>query len=129
MKPMRGSDFKSVENLNPGTLFRQVILANSDMAYDLGGIVGILPSGMEGQLHYHAKRESVLIIISGEAVEYVDGKEVSLSSGDMVCILPGEKHAMINRSNKDVYYVEFFTYPPVEADFVAATRSKNPVFL
>ena len=30
----------------------------------------------------------------------------------------GEKHTTLNRSDKDLRYLEFFTCPPITADFV-----------
>jgi quercetin dioxygenase-like cupin family protein len=119
MKLLRAGDFVNTENPNVGKIYRQEIVLGGDMAQNLGGVFGILPPGTEVQLHYHVKRESVLIIIRGEAVQRVDSKEFSLDTGDVVYILPGERHAMINRSTKDVRFIEFFTHPPAETDFIA----------
>jgi hypothetical protein len=32
--------------------------------------------------------------------------------------LPGVKHTIENNSDKEIRYVEFFTHPPVGADFI-----------
>lgn len=68
--------------------------------------------------HYHNNRESILIAISGEAIEVIEGKEIPIKAGDVLYIPSGEKHTTINRSDKDFRYLEFFTYPPLGADFV-----------
>jgi mannose-6-phosphate isomerase-like protein (cupin superfamily) len=107
-----------MENPTPGKIYRSELLTHEDRAKDLGGIFGLLPPGIAGVLHYHKKRESILFIISGEGVEIVDGKEVPIRAGDVLFIPPEEKHTVVNRSDKDIRYIEFFTYPPGPADFV-----------
>ena len=68
--------------------------------------------------HFHEKRDSVIIAISGEASETVEGKEFPVKANDVLFIPAGEKHGMINRTDKDFRFLEFFTCPPVEADFI-----------
>ncbi len=43
-----------------------------------------------------------------------------IKAGDVLFIPAGEKHQTINRSGKDFRYLEFFTCPPLGADFVEA---------
>jgi mannose-6-phosphate isomerase-like protein (cupin superfamily) len=119
MKLFRTEDFISIENPTPGKPYRLEILTAEGKAQDLGGILGLLPPGIPGTLHYHKRRESILFIISGEGVELVDDKETPIRAGDILFIPPGEKHTVLNRSDKEIRYLEFFTYPPVAADFVA----------
>jgi quercetin dioxygenase-like cupin family protein len=68
--------------------------------------------------HYHNKRESIIIVISGEATEVIEGKEFPIKAGDVLFIPSGEKHTTINRSQKDFRYLEYFTSPPVGSDFI-----------
>ena len=49
----------------------------------------------------------------------IEGKETAISAGDVMFIPAGEKHQTINRSGQDLRYLEFFTCPPVTADFVS----------
>ena len=63
-------------------------------------------------------RESVIVVISGEGTEVIDGKEIPIKAGDILFIPAGEKHTTINRSDKDLRYLEYFTCPPLGADFV-----------
>ncbi|MGD9228499.1 MAG: cupin domain-containing protein [Desulfobacterales bacterium] len=79
---------------------------------------GLLPPGNQVPYHYHVRRESVIIAISGEAIEIVEGQEYPFKSGSVCHIAAGEKHTTVNRSDKDFRYLEFFTCPPVSADFV-----------
>jgi quercetin dioxygenase-like cupin family protein len=77
-----------------------------------------LVAGSQVPYHYHKNRESIIIVISGEAIEVVEGKEIPIKAGDVLFIPAGEKHSIINRSNQDFRYLEFFTCPPLSADFV-----------
>ena len=79
---------------------------------------GLLVPGSQVPDHYHKERESVIIAISGEAIEVVDGKEFPFKAGHIFYISAGEKHMTLNRSQEDFRYLEFFTSPPVSADFV-----------
>ncbi len=91
---------------------------SEDGAKDLGGMFGLLPPGSRVPYHFHKRRESVIVVISGEATEVIAGKEITVKAGDILYIPAGEKHATINRSGSDFRYLEFFTTPPLSADFV-----------
>jgi mannose-6-phosphate isomerase-like protein (cupin superfamily) len=118
MKLFKREDFTGVANKSPGQLYRQKILTGDDMADDLEGIFVLIPPGVEGQFHYHVKRESVQIFVSGEAVGCFEDREIPVAAGDVLYIPPREKHRISNRSNVDVRFLEFFTQPPVESDLV-----------
>jgi quercetin dioxygenase-like cupin family protein len=105
-------------NPTPGTIYRPEILTQDHQAKSLGGMFGILVAGARVPYHYHNKRESIIIAISGEATEVIEGKETPIKAGDVLFIPAGEKHNTINRSNQDFRYLEFFTSPPLTADFV-----------
>ena len=53
----------------------------------------------------------------GEAVEVVEEQEYPFPTGTIFHIAPGEKHMTINRSDQDFRYLEFYTCPPLSADF------------
>ena len=80
----------------------------------------LIPPGKPGekpQYHYHAHRESLIQILSGDVTEMVEGKAVRLKPGDVIYIAPGAKHAMLNNSTTvEVKYMEFFT--PISPDNV-----------
>jgi quercetin dioxygenase-like cupin family protein len=118
MKLFHTEDYIRMKNPTPGQLYRPNILMAEDKAKDMGGMFGLLPPGSQVPYHYHNTRESVLMIISGQGVEIVEGEEFSVKAGDVMFIPAGEKHAIINRSEHDLRYLEFFTCPPVGADFV-----------
>ena len=118
MEVYKAEEYNKMENPNPGAFFRQEILTTEQKAKDLGGMFGLLPPGTEVPYHYHAKRESVIIAISGEAIEVVEGEETPIKANEVLFIPAGEKHQTVNRSDKDFRYLEFYTCPPVTADFI-----------
>jgi quercetin dioxygenase-like cupin family protein len=118
MEILRTEDFVRTENPNPGDRYRLDLITREQKAEKLSGFLAVLPAGKEVPYHYHERRESLIIVISGEAVEICEGKEHPVKAGDVIYIPSAEKHALINRSTKDVRYLEFFT--PVKDDFVVA---------
>ena len=118
MKIFKTEEYIKMANPTPGTTYRPEILTKDHQANSLGGMFGILVAGARVPYHYHNKRESIIIAISGEATEVIEGKETPIKAGDVLFIPAGEKHNTINRSNQDFRYLEFFTSPPLTADFV-----------
>ena len=123
MKRFKTADYVQMENPTPGETFRPEILTDKHGAKDLGGMFGLLPPGTQVPYHYHKKRESVIMIISGEGIEIMDGEEIPISAGDVFFIPVGVKHTTINNSENDLRYLEFYTQPPVGADFVEVIKS------
>ena len=117
MKMYRIEDYVNLENPTPGESHRPEILTAEHHAKNLGGMLGLLVPGSQVPYHYHQNRESVILFISGEGFEVIEGKEYAVKAGDVLFIPAGEKHTTINRSNADLRYLEFFTCPPVTADF------------
>jgi quercetin dioxygenase-like cupin family protein len=118
MKIFKSEEYIKMPNPNPGRLYRLEILTQEHQAKDLGGMFGLLVAGSQVPYHYHNNRESIIIVISGEATEVIEGQEISIKAGDVLFIPAEEKHTTINRSSKDFRYLEFFTCPPLTADFV-----------
>jgi uncharacterized cupin superfamily protein len=118
MKVFKTDDYVRMTNPTPGEAYKPEILTADHGAKNLGGIFGLLPPGSPSVYHYHQNRESIILLVSGEGTEIVEGRETSVKAGDILFIPAGEKHALVNRSGRDLRYLEFFTYPPVKADFV-----------
>ena len=118
MEIFKLEEFIKTENPNPCTRFRIEYLMGGKNVENLGGLFGLLPPGVGAPYHFHNKRESVIIPIRGEAIEIVEGKEFPIKANDILYIPAGEKHTTVNRTDKDFLYLEFHTYPPVEADFI-----------
>ena len=122
MEIIKIQEYVDKENPNPGEPHRPEILTQEQNAKDLGGMFGLLAPGNQVPYHYHENRESLIFIISGEATEIVEGKEIKIKAGDVLFIPAMEKHMLINDSEKDFRYLEFFTCPPLTSDFVAVKQ-------
>ncbi len=118
MKVFRSEEYINMKNPTPGESYRPEVLTAEHGAKNLGGMFGLLVPGSQVPYHYHHNRESIIIVLSGEATEVIEGKESPVKAGDILFIPAGEKHTIINRSGQEVRYLEFFTFPPVAADFV-----------
>ena len=118
MKLFKIPELLKQENPTPGEFYRTEILTAEDHFKSLGGLIAILVPGAEVPYHFHKDRESVIIALSGKGVEIVDGKEILMQEGDIICIQVGEKHGTANRFDEDFRYIEFYTSPPMAADFI-----------
>ena len=120
MKVFKIEDYINMENPIPGEPYRPEILKGEDGAKHLGAMFAILSPGNRVPYHYHQKRESIITVINGEGIEIVEGEEFLIKKGDIIFIPSGKKHMTINNSDKDLRYIEFFTNPPLNADFISA---------
>lgn len=120
LKLFKSGEYLEIENPRPGDSYRPEILTDTDNAKELGGMFGLLSPGNQVPYHYHENRESVIVVISGEAIEVIEGEEMVIKKGDIIFIPSGQKHMTINRSDQEFRYLEFYTRPPLHADFIAA---------
>jgi quercetin dioxygenase-like cupin family protein len=118
MKLFRTGEYVNLANPDPGQSYRPEILTAEQGAKSLGGMFGLLIPGAQVPYHFHKQRESIILVISGQATEVIEGREIPIQAGDVLYIPAGEKHTTINRSKEDFRYLEFFTCPPLSADFV-----------
>jgi uncharacterized cupin superfamily protein len=118
MKVFKSGEYVELRNPNGNQPYRPEILTAQNGAKNLGGMFGLLTPGSQVPYHSHVNRESIIMAIAGEATEIIDGKEIAVKAGDVMYIPAGEKHQTINRTAKDFRYLEFYTYPPLSADFV-----------
>lgn len=120
-KLFKTGDFIKMTSPTPAELYRLELLTDKNDAKNLGGIFGIMPPAAPGAkpaYRYHKNRESIIMVISGEATEMVEGQTIPLKAGDVIFIPPMVKYTIMNNPGKDFRYIEFFTHPPVMADFV-----------
>lgn len=118
MELFKTVDYIKKANPEPGKRFNQQLLENK--AENLVGIFVLLPPGGQTPYHFHNKRESVLIIISGKAKQLVEGKKIPIESGDILFIPAKEKHGILNDSGAEFRFIEFQVGKPSEPDRVEA---------
>ncbi len=108
--------FIQMANPTPDETYRLDLVTPEKGAKELGGFLVIIPPEGEMPYHYHEKRESLIFLIKGEATEIVEGKEFPVKAGEVLSIPAGEKHKIVNRSDEDLRYLEFFA--PMKPDFI-----------
>jgi quercetin dioxygenase-like cupin family protein len=102
-------EYAGMDIPNADWYYNRKILTDANGAKHLGGIFCQLLPGGKQAYHYHKNRESIIIVISGEATETVENKEINIKTGDVLFIAAGEKHKMTNEGKKAIRYLEFFT--------------------
>ena len=120
MEKFNITEFLKMKNPDPSKEYRKEVLTDPQTAKIIGGVFVILRPGDKMPYHYHKTRESVIIALSGEATEIVEGKEYALKANDILAIPAQEKHGTFNRSQKEFRYVEFFTRVPGVIDRIDA---------
>lgn len=116
MEIFKMADYIKKANPEPDKRFTLQLLEKK--AENLIGLLGVLPPGGKTPYHFHNKRESVLIIISGKAKEVVEGKRIAIEADDILFIPAKQKHGIVNDSGKEFRYIEFQVGKPDEPDRV-----------
>ncbi len=94
------------------------ILAGEDNAKDLEGIFVVFAPVRHGRYHFHKKRECLFVIISGKATAKINDKQYPIETGDIIYLAAGERHTITNESDEEFRFMEFYTNPPHEADWI-----------
>jgi len=112
MRVFRGEEFTGMKNPTPGKTFKKDLLKELH-AQGLHGVFGlVVPGGQGGDYHYHERGEHIIVIMSGEGMEIVEGGEIPVKAGDVLYIPAGEKHTIMNRSERELRYLGFMTQTP-----------------
>ena len=107
-----------IKKVNPEPDKRLTLQLLEKKAENLVGMCIILPPGGTTPYHFHNKRESVLIVISGKAHELVEGKKIAIEADDILFIPAKQKHGVLNDSGKEFRFIEFQVGKPDEPDMV-----------
>lgn len=70
--------------------------------------------GSQQPLHAHTVSTQIYLVTQGSGRMIVDDEEADVTSGDMVCVPPGARHAIRNTSDGTLTYVSA-TAPPFPA--------------
>ena len=68
--------------------------------------------------HLHREFEECIYVLSGEGTTYAESGEIAIRPGDIVLILPGEKHMTRNTGSVPLVLLCFFPVPDVTAETV-----------
>jgi len=107
-----------VKKVNPEQDKRLTLQLLEKKAENMVGMMIALPPGGSTPYHYHAKRESILIVISGKAKELVEGKKIQIEASDILFIPAKQKHGVLNDSGKEFRFIEFQAGDPNVPDRV-----------
>lgn len=114
-----------VRKANPETGNRHTERLLEKKAENLSGLFSVIPPGGQTPYHFHNKRESVIIIVSGQGMEVVEGAKIPIQAGDVLFIPSKQKHCMENGSTGELRYLEFQAGNPNEADLVQVERNST----
>ena len=116
IKIFKSQEFIQMSNPTPGNTYKEDLLKKLS-AQTISGVFGlVIPGGEGGKYHVHEKGEHIIIILSGEGIELVEGEEIPIKSGDILFVPAGVKHTTLNRSKDDLRYIGFFTCTPGQQD-------------
>ena len=112
MKVIRLGELMSRSATNPNEQNSDRIVDENDSASKLRAMFAIVPRGLSGtKLHYHTERESLILVLSGEGKEIVDGREYPLKANDLIFIRPNERHKIQNVGTTELKYLEISSFP------------------
>ena len=123
MEIFKMSDYIKKANPKPNERLTMQLLEKK--ADSMVGMFIVVPPGGGTPYHYHAKRESVLIVISGKAKELVEGKKVPIEQHDILFIPAKQKHGVLNDSGKEFRFIEFQVGNPDVPDRVDVEWKEN----
>ena len=116
MELFKPSDYSKKANPKPEERLTLQLLEKK--AEGMVGMFIILPPGGGTPYHYHNKRESIMVVVSGKAKELVEGKKVHMDQGDILFIPAKQKHGVMNDSGKEFRFIEFQAGDPNVPDRV-----------
>jgi uncharacterized cupin superfamily protein len=104
-----------------------VIITDVAGAKEIGVVMAALkPGAQAGPYHYHIKRESIFIVLSGKAKAMIEGKDYDVGPNTIVFIPPKEKHNPMLMKNivgdEEYKVIEIFSHP--EPDRVDVPEEK-----
>ncbi len=124
MKLFKMDAYRKMKDPTPPGKALTKILTGADKARELEGIFVVFPPIRHGRYHFHEKRECLFVIISGRATAKIDDREYPIEAGDIIFLSAGEKHTITNESGEEFRFMEFYTNPPHEADWIEVKQER-----
>jgi mannose-6-phosphate isomerase-like protein (cupin superfamily) len=85
-----------------GAIIRELASPRSSSLTGLGLAEIRHPPGTASQEHYHTRAEEVYYVLSGQGGVRVDGETRTVEPGDVVAIVPGERHKVWQEGTDDL---------------------------
>lgn len=60
------------------------------------------PPGTASREHYHTEAEEVYYVLKGQGAIHIDGQERTIGPGDVVVIIPGQRHKVWQKGEGDL---------------------------
>ena len=98
-------DIKNLNEVRPfitkdGSEIRELLAHRNSAIRNQSLAEARLPVGGSTQEHYHVKTEEIYYITHGMARIRIDGEIRQAKAGDVIAILPGQKHKLWNTGNE-----------------------------
>jgi len=71
----------------------------------------VIPPNCSSKLHYHIKAEETYYILKGRARMVINGEDHLVCSGDVIFILPLEKHQIFTQGMEDLEFITICAPP------------------
>ena len=108
--------YATMENPTPGKTYKETLLG-IDNAESVCGVFAIIQPGEKGgAYHVHSEREHLILIIKGDGVEIIEGKNNPVKTGDVLFRPAREKHTLITESDQEMRYMGFCSCTPGDPD-------------
>jgi quercetin dioxygenase-like cupin family protein len=95
MQKLNIIDLRTMNNPKPGQPF--FILRGKGF----GGVLSIMGPHTEGHAEHTHPHDCIIIGVSGEGIEIIEGNPIPVNTSDILYIPAGEKHMSANRSNSE----------------------------
>ncbi len=100
------SEITPIENEDQSMLLFEAIGLTAAIKYAHFSIaMTILKPGSNVKRHFHQESDEIYVIVNGSGVMTVDDDSFHIASGDVVLIVPGERHEVVADGIEDL---EFF---------------------
>lgn len=84
-----------------------------------------MPAGTSEVEHHHEIARQFFYVLEGETVMVVEGREFVVAAGDGIEIAPGQRHRILNRSDRPASFL-VVSQPPSQGDRLLAPGAIVP---
>lgn len=100
-------ELRKLSTPKPGERFTERVIDEKDKSKKVQAIVAVVPpEAAHLEYHYHTENETLILVLSGEGKEIVEGKEYPVKANDIIYVPAQEKHTIQNTGKTDLKYLE-----------------------